>query len=141
MSARSRANRASCRGSAAASTNVAPGARRGSARGFAIGVRSPSEPTRYRCGAPMGSLLLLLLIPLAMWFLVLRPQQARLRAQRDLVATLEAGDRVVTAGGIVGTLTVVGDTEVTLVTTPGVELRVLRGAISRRVDPPAAPGG
>ena len=87
----------------------------------------------------MGSLVLLLLIPLAMWFLVLRPQQARLRAQRELVASLEAGDRVVTAGGIIGTLTVVGDTEVTLVTTPGVELQVLRGAVSRRLDPPAPP--
>jgi preprotein translocase subunit YajC len=87
----------------------------------------------------MGSLVLLLLIPLAMWFLVLRPQQARLRAQRDLVASLEAGDRVVTAGGIVGTLTVVGETEVTLATTPGVELQVLRGAVSRRLDPPGPP--
>jgi preprotein translocase subunit YajC len=81
-------------------------------------------------------LVLLLLIPLAMWFLVLRPQQARLRAQRDLVASLEAGDRVVTAGGVVGTLTVVGETEVTLSTGPGVELQVLRGAVSRRLDPP-----
>ena len=89
----------------------------------------------------MGSLLLLLLIPLAMWFLVLRPQQARLRAQRELVASLQAGDRVVTAGGIVGTLTVVGESEVTLATTPGVELRVLRGAISGRLDPPPAADG
>jgi preprotein translocase subunit YajC len=82
---------------------------------------------------------LLLLIPLAMWFLILRPQQARLRAQRDLVSSLEAGDRVVTAGGIVGTLTVVGETEVTLATGAGVELQVLRGAVSRRLDPPEAP--
>jgi preprotein translocase subunit YajC len=87
----------------------------------------------------MESLLLFLPLVLAMWFLVLRPQQARLRAQRDLVASLSAGDRVVTAGGIVGTLTVVGDSEVTLVTTPGVELQVLRGAVSRRLDPPAPP--
>jgi preprotein translocase subunit YajC len=87
----------------------------------------------------MESLVLLLLIPLAMWFVVLRPQQARLRAQRDLVATLAAGDRVVTAGGIVGILTVVGDTEVTLATNPGIELQVLRGAVSHRVDPPADP--
>ena len=79
---------------------------------------------------------LLLLIPLAMWFLVLRPQQARLRAQRELVASLEAGDRVVTAGGVVGTLTVVGEAEVTLETRPGVELQVMRGAVSRRLEPP-----
>ena len=84
----------------------------------------------------MGSLVLLLLVPVAMWFLILRPQQARLRAQRELVASLEAGDRVVTAGGIVGTLTVVGESEVTLATRPGIELQVLRGAISRRLDPP-----
>jgi preprotein translocase subunit YajC len=86
----------------------------------------------------MESLILFLPLLLAMWFLVLRPQQARLRAQRDLVSSLAAGDRVVTAGGIVGTLTVVGETEVTLEAGPGVELRVLRGAISRRLDPPAA---
>lgn len=87
----------------------------------------------------MGSLVLLLLIPLAMWFLVLRPQQARLRAQRDLVASLEAGDRVVTAGGVVGTITVLGEAEVTLATNPGVELQVLRGAVTRRLDPPVPP--
>ena len=87
----------------------------------------------------MESLILFLPLVLAMWFLVLRPQQARLRAQRDLVASLAAGDRVVTAGGIVGTLSVVGESEVTLVTTPGVELQVLRGAISRRLDPPTPP--
>ncbi len=87
----------------------------------------------------MNSLVLLLLIPLAMWFVVLRPQQARLRAQRDLVASLAAGDRVVTAGGIVGTLTVVGDSEVTLTTNPGIELQVLRGAVSRRLDEPTEP--
>ena len=87
----------------------------------------------------MESLILFLPLVLAMWFLVLRPQQARLRAQRDLVASLSAGDRVVTAGGIVGTLTVVGESEVTLVTGPGVELQVLRGAVSRRLDEPAPP--
>ena len=76
----------------------------------------------------MESLLLFLPLVLAMWFLVLRPQQARLRAQRDLVASLSAGDRVVTAGGIVGTLTVVGESEVTLVTTPGVREHVARNA-------------
>jgi preprotein translocase subunit YajC len=85
----------------------------------------------------MESLILFIPLVLAMWFLVLRPQQARLRAQRDLVASLSAGDRVVTAGGIVGTLSEVGDSEVTLVTGPGVELQVLRGAVSRRLDPPA----
>ena len=43
------------------------------------------------------------------------------------------------AGGIIGTLTVVGESEVTLATGPGIELQVVRGAVSRRLDPPAPP--
>lgn len=79
----------------------------------------------------------LVFIPLllvAMWFLLIRPQQARLKAQRNLISSLSAGDRVVTAGGLIGTITVLGDEEVHLELSPGVEALILRGAISRRLD-------
>lgn len=79
----------------------------------------------------------LIFIPLllvAMWFLLIRPQQARLKAQRNLISSLSGGDRVVTAGGLIGTITVLGGEEVHLEVSPGVELIVLRGAISRRLD-------
>ena len=80
-------------------------------------------------------LIFLPLLFLAMWFVMIRPQQARVRAQRDLVASLEVGDRVVTAGGIVGTINVLDGGEVLLGVSPGVELTVLRGAVSRKLDP------
>jgi preprotein translocase subunit YajC len=91
-------------------------------------------------------LIILPLLFVAMWFVLIRPQQARLRAQRELVASLEAGDRVVTAGGILGTITVLGESELRLEVSPGVELEVLRGAVSRRIssargdEPPAEEG-
>lgn len=82
----------------------------------------------------MESLIFLLLLFGAMWFIVIRPQQRRVREQRNLIESLEAGDVVVTAGGLVGTIKVLTPTEITLEVAPGVELRLLRGAISRRFD-------
>ncbi|MDP9419623.1 MAG: preprotein translocase subunit YajC [Actinomycetota bacterium] len=75
-----------------------------------------------------------------MWLLLIRPQQARLRKQRELVASIAAGDEVVTAGGIVGTVRVVTDDELRLEVSPGVEIRLLRMAVSRRLDPEPAAG-
>jgi preprotein translocase subunit YajC len=84
----------------------------------------------------MENLLFPALLFLAMWFLLIRPQQQRVRRQRELLATLEVGDEVVTAGGVVGTIRVLTDEEARLEVSPGVEIRVLRGAISRVVPKP-----
>lgn len=78
-----------------------------------------------------------LLLFALMWLLLIRPQQARVRKQRELVASIEVGDEVLTLGGIVGTVRVLGDEELRLEVSPGVELRLLRGAVSRRLEPDA----
>jgi preprotein translocase subunit YajC len=67
--------------------------------------------------------------------LFILPQQRRMRQHQQLVATLELGDDVVTAGGVFGTITSLDDEAVMLQVAPGVELRVLRGAVSRKVSP------
>ncbi|HVE46341.1 MAG TPA: preprotein translocase subunit YajC [Acidimicrobiales bacterium] len=69
-----------------------------------------------------------------MWVLLVRPQQQRVRQQRDLVASLEIGDEVVTAGGILGRITGLTDQEATMEVAPGVNMRFLRGAINARLD-------
>lgn len=88
----------------------------------------------------MGLLIILALFA-AMWFFTIRPQQQRLKNQRLLVATLAAGDEVVTVGGLIGTITVVHEREVTLDLGNGTEVRVARTAVSGRLsaDPTAPP--
>jgi preprotein translocase subunit YajC len=81
------------------------------------------------------SFLILPLLLLAMWFLVIRPQQQRIRAQQALVAALEEGDEVVSSSGIYGRITSLTDEIATLEVADGVELRVARGAIARRLPP------
>ena len=86
----------------------------------------------------MEQLLFPVLVLGAMYLLLIRPQQKRAKAQRDLLSALGVGDQIVTVGGIVGRITELTDRELTI-RSENTELRLVRGAIGSRVDPPAAP--
>jgi preprotein translocase subunit YajC len=72
----------------------------------------------------------------AVYFLMLRPQQQRVARQKALIASVQAGDEVVTAGGMVGHVRRMDDERIWLEVAPGVEITLLRGAIAQRVLPP-----
>lgn len=88
----------------------------------------------------MGGYVFLLVMFGAMWLLVIRPQQQRLRAQRQLVMSLQVGDRIVTAGGVVGQITGLDDQNAQVEVAPGVIVTFLRAAVSRRLDDQAGAG-
>jgi preprotein translocase subunit YajC len=69
-----------------------------------------------------------------MWLLLIRPQKQRVQRQRELVASLAVGDRVVTAGGIVGTIVALTDGEARVEVAPDTVLTVLRPAVHDRLD-------
>jgi preprotein translocase subunit YajC len=79
----------------------------------------------------MGQFLPLILIFVVFYFLLIRPQQKKQKVHREMLSSLRRGDRVVTAGGIVGTITrVVSDTELAIEIADGVRVRVMRGMVS-----------
>jgi preprotein translocase subunit YajC len=80
-------------------------------------------------------LLYLVLLAAAFFLLVVRPQRRQLAARRELVASLQVGDEVITAGGIYGTIVAMDDRVVTLQVADGVELRLAREAVSSRPAP------
>ena len=88
----------------------------------------------------MPGLLVLLITFALMWAFFILPQQRRVKQHQALVLSLEPGQEVVTAGGVVGTIVGVVDDIVILRIADGVEVRVLRGAITRRTDPEPPPG-
>ena len=89
--------------------------------------------------AQSGSSLVGLALPVLMivgfYFLLIRPQRNRQRAQQALVASLEVGDDVMTSGGIFGTIVDIDDDEgtVTVEIAPGTRVRMLRQGISQRL--------
>ncbi|GAB4072665.1 preprotein translocase subunit YajC [Ancylobacter sonchi] len=77
------------------------------------------------------SLLPFVLIFVIMYFLILRPQQKKVKAHQELVKGIRRGDTVVTSGGLVGKVArVVDDNEIELQVGEGVKIRQLRGMIS-----------
>jgi preprotein translocase subunit YajC len=72
------------------------------------------------------------------YFLVLRPQSKKAKDHQKMLSELKKGDDVVTQGGIIGRITGIKDSEMTLQVQEGVRLRVLRSSITG-VYTPAAP--
>ena len=82
-------------------------------------------------GNLLFQLLPFIMILAIMYFLIIRPQQKRLKDHRDLIASIRRGDTVVTAGGLVGKVTkLIGDAELQVELAEGVRVRVIRNTIS-----------
>jgi preprotein translocase subunit YajC len=84
----------------------------------------------------MQALIVLAVTFVLLWVFFILPQQRRVRAHQHLVAGLAEGDEVVLTAGIHGRITELGAEDLLLEVAPGVELRVARQAVLRRVEPP-----
>jgi preprotein translocase subunit YajC len=86
-------------------------------------------------GAPGGfdimSIVPLILIFVVFYFLLIRPQQKKVKEHREMVTNLRRGDKIVTTGGIIGTITkVVSEGEIQLEIAEGVRVRCARSMIA-----------
>jgi len=80
----------------------------------------------------------LVLVFVIFWFLLIRPQQKRMKEHQAQVQAVKKGDRVVTGGGLIGKVTKVGETEVEVELAQGVRVQVVKSTLSQVVDPTAA---
>jgi preprotein translocase subunit YajC len=96
-------------------------------------------------GFDLVSLAPLVLIFVVFYFLLIRPQQQKMKQHRAMLSAIRRNDRVLTGGGIIGTVTkVVSDTELVVEIAEGVRVRIARGTIAdvlSRTEPVAAAGG
>ncbi|WP_373284836.1 preprotein translocase subunit YajC [Chelatococcus composti] len=87
-------------------------------------------------GSAGGGDMLIQLVPfilifVIMWFLIIRPQQRRVKAHQEMIKNVRRGDTVVTSGGLVAKVTkVVDDGEIEVEIAEGVKARLVRGMIS-----------
>lgn len=64
-----------------------------------------------------------------MWLLLIRPQQVQQRKRQQMIASVRAGDRIVTAGGIVGTVTAVRENSFLVRIADRVEIELQRSGV------------
>jgi preprotein translocase subunit YajC len=85
-------------------------------------------------GSPTDSILTFLpmvLIFIVFYFLLIRPQQKKQKELKQMLTALQKGDEVVTAGGVIGRITKLGDQYATVEVAPNVEMIVQRPAIAQ----------
>jgi preprotein translocase subunit YajC len=77
------------------------------------------------------SIVLIVGLIVIFYFMLIRPQQKRMRQQMELMNNLRAGDEVLTSAGIYGTITEIEEDTVLLEVSEDVEIRVAKSAIAR----------
>ncbi|MGH8926645.1 MAG: preprotein translocase subunit YajC [Acidimicrobiia bacterium] len=89
--------------------------------------------TAPSAGSPVGSFVFLAVMLAVFYFLILRPQRARMKAQQQLSASLNVGDRVQTIGGVQGVVRSLDDDSAVIDIEQG-RMRVARRAISSKLE-------
>jgi preprotein translocase subunit YajC len=98
-------------------------------------------------GAPGGfdliSLMPLVLIFVVFYFLLIRPQQKKMKTHREMIGAIKRGDKVLTEGGIIGSVVKVDDSDDVLLVeiAKDIRVRVARGTLSDVLTKPQAAKG
>lgn len=80
--------------------------------------------------AALMQFLPLVFIFVIFYFLMIRPQQRRMKEHRAMIDAVKKGDTVVTAGGLIGKVSRVQDNEVEVEVAPNVKVRVVKSTLS-----------
>ena len=92
---------------------------------FAQAQRTPAGPANFILS--MGPMILIFVI---MYLLLIRPQQKKAKEHREMVNRLKAGDKVITSGGIYGTVTGAKDKTLMVAIADNVEVEVSRTSVA-----------
>ena len=79
--------------------------------------------------AGMMNILFIVLRFVIIYFLMIRPQMKRAKEQRTMLEALQKGDEVITAGGVLGRISKMGDAYVTIEIAPNTEVSVQKAAV------------
>ncbi|NKB69517.1 MAG: preprotein translocase subunit YajC [Candidatus Latescibacteria bacterium] len=82
-------------------------------------------------GNPIAGFLPLVLVLVVVYFLMIRPQMKKQRAQQQMIDELEKGDEIVTTGGIHGTIANIKDDTIVVKVAENVKIEVSRAAVTR----------
>ena len=79
--------------------------------------------------SPLGSMFFLVLMFVVMYFIMIRPQMKRQKEHKAMIEAVAKGDEVVTTGGVLGRVTKMGESILSIEVASGVELQIQRSAV------------
>jgi preprotein translocase subunit YajC len=82
----------------------------------------------------MGSIVVIVVLFVLFWLLLVRPQRRHAAVQRELIASLEPGDEIVSAGGLYGVIQSIDGDELHVEIAEGLVVRMAKGAVAGLVE-------
>jgi preprotein translocase subunit YajC len=82
----------------------------------------------------MGSIIVIVFLFALFWLFLLRPQRRQAAEQRELIASLEPGDEIVSAGGLYGVIKSMDGDELRVEIAEGLVVRMAKGAVAGLVE-------
>lgn len=95
---------------------------------------SAAEAAGGAQGSPLSMLLPFIIIFAFLYFMMIRPQRQQQKQRKEMLGSLKVGDKVVTSGGIYGTITKVNPQSLRVKIAKGVEVRVSRSGVSGKTS-------
>ena len=92
-------------------------------------VYAMADGGRASAQGGLGAFVPLIIMFVIFYFLLIRPQQKKAKQHREMIDNLKKGDRVITSGGLYGTISSLDDTSVTLEVADQVKIKLVRGNI------------
>jgi preprotein translocase subunit YajC len=103
------------------------------AEGAPAAAASGTQAAATQQPSVFGMLPFMLVMFGVMYFLMIRPQQKRMKEHQSLISGLKNGDEVVTSAGIIGTIAGMSEKVVTLEVSKNVQLKVLKSQVNQVV--------
>ncbi len=85
-------------------------------------------------GGGLAGFLPIIILFAIFYFLLIRPQQKKAKEHREMISNLKKGNRIITSGGIFGTITSIDDTSIGLEIAEKVKIKVSRGNVAALVS-------
>jgi preprotein translocase subunit YajC len=82
----------------------------------------------------MSAVIVVVILFALFWLLIVRPQRRQAAEQQELIASLEAGDEIVSAGGLYGVIQSIDGDELFVEIADGLVVRMARGAVAGLVE-------
>lgn len=79
----------------------------------------------------------LVILVAAFYFLIVRPQRRQQMIRRQLIATVDVGDEIITSGGVYATVVALDDETLDIEVAPGIVVKLARGAVGHKITAPA----
>jgi len=101
----------------------------------AYAMGAPGGAGAQGAGGGFSSLIMMVVIFAIFYFILIRPQQKKMKEHKKMVEELKKGDRIVTSGGIYGTVENTTPETLTVKIAEGVKVKITRGSVGAVVKP------